>query len=137
MRRRANLACCWRLLKRPSMPGIVARQSICTVRQGFPQLESQPMGDVPRVVWQTAYALPFASSIRRWSAKAAIDPMLVAGLIRQESAFEPEAHSPANAYGLMQLEPSTAHRLARGEKSIIPNPVCSIRITMCASEPCT
>jgi soluble lytic murein transglycosylase len=35
------------------------------------------------------------------------------GLIRQESAFEPEAHSSANAFGLMQLLPTTARRLAK------------------------
>ena len=46
----------------------------------------------------------------------AMDPMLVAGLIRQESAFEPEAHSPANAFGLMQLLPTTARRLAKQAK---------------------
>jgi soluble lytic murein transglycosylase len=39
--------------------------------------------------------------------------MLTAGLIRQESAFEPEARSPANAVGLMQLLPSTARLLAK------------------------
>jgi soluble lytic murein transglycosylase len=87
--------------------------AIVTVRQIFPQLEAHPLLDVPRPVWLAAYALPFQSSIRKWSDHAAIDPMLVAGLIRQESAFEPEAHSPANAFGLMQLIPATARRLAK------------------------
>jgi soluble lytic murein transglycosylase len=39
--------------------------------------------------------------------------MLVAGLIRQESAFEPEARSGANALGLMQLLPKTGRRMAK------------------------
>jgi soluble lytic murein transglycosylase len=90
--------------------------AIVTVRQIFPQLEAHPLPEVPRPVWLAAYALPFQSSIRRWSEHAAIDPMLVAGLIRQESAFEPEAHSPANAFGLMQLLPTTARRLAKQAK---------------------
>jgi len=90
--------------------------AIITVRQIFPQLESQPFSDVPRDVWRVAYALPFEASIRRWSAKAGVDPMLVAGLIRQESAFEPEARSGKSAIGLMQLIAPTAHRLAKQEK---------------------
>jgi soluble lytic murein transglycosylase len=84
-----------------------------TVRQIYPQLESHRLLDVPRPVWLTAYALPFESSIRRWSVKSGLDPMLVAGLIHQESAFEPEARSGANALGLMQLLPQTARRLAK------------------------
>ena len=90
--------------------------AIVTVRQIFPQLESQPFSDVPRDVWRVAYALPYESSIRRWSAKAGVDPMLVAGLIRQESAFEPEARSGKAAIGLMQLIGPTARLLARQEK---------------------
>ena len=87
--------------------------AIVTVRQIYPQLEAHPFTDVPRPVWMAAYALPYESEIRRWSESAGIDPMLVAGLVRQESAFSPEAHSPANAFGLMQLLPSTARRLAK------------------------
>ncbi len=90
--------------------------AIVTVRQIYPQLESHSFADVPRPVWLAAYALPFESAIRRWSETAGIDPMLVAGLVRQESAFSPEAHSPANAFGLMQLLPPTARRLAKQAK---------------------
>jgi soluble lytic murein transglycosylase len=87
--------------------------AIVTLRQIYPQLESRRLLDVPRPVWLAAYALPFGSSIRRWSVRSGLDPMLVAGLIRQESAFEPEARSGANALGLMQLLPQTARRLAK------------------------
>jgi len=90
--------------------------AIVAVRQIYPQLESRTFADVPREVWLTAYALPFEPSIRRWSGKAGVDPMLVAGLIRQESAFDADAHSVANAFGLMQLLPKTARRLATQEK---------------------
>jgi soluble lytic murein transglycosylase len=90
--------------------------AIVTVRQIFPQLESQPFLDVPREVWTTAYAFPFDSSIRRWSSHFGLDPMLVAGLVHQESAFDPDARSGKNAIGLMQLLPGTARLLARGQK---------------------
>ena len=87
--------------------------AIGTVRQIYPQLESRPFAEVPREAWLAAYPLPFEGPIRQWSTHAGVDAMLTAGLIRQESAFEPEARSPANAVGLMQLLPSTARLLAK------------------------
>ena len=90
--------------------------AIVTVRQIYPQLDARPFDQVPRDVWMAAYPLPFGNSIRQWSAHAGIDPMLTAGLIRQESAFEPDAHSGANAFGLMQLLPKTARQMAKKSK---------------------
>ena len=90
--------------------------AIATVRQIYPQLEWRPFAQVPREVWLTAYAMPFESSIVAWSTTAGVDPMLTAGLIRQESAYDPEAHSHANAFGLMQLLPKTAKRFAKQAK---------------------
>ena len=58
----------------------------------------------------------FAGPIHQWSAHTGLDSSLTAGLIRQESAFDPDARSGANAYGLMQLLPKTAKRLARSAK---------------------
>jgi soluble lytic murein transglycosylase len=45
-----------------------------------------------------------------------LDPALVAGLIRQESSFNPRAISAANARGLMQVLPSVGEEVARGLK---------------------
>jgi soluble lytic murein transglycosylase len=90
--------------------------AIATVRQIYPQLEWRPFAQVPREVWLTAYAMPFESSIVARSTTAGVDPMLTAGLIRQESAYDPEAHSHANAFGLMQLLPKTAQRFAKQAK---------------------
>ena len=42
-----------------------------------------------------------------------INPNLVYSIIRQESAFDSRARSPADAFGLMQLLPETAERVAR------------------------
>jgi soluble lytic murein transglycosylase len=86
--------------------------AIVTIRQLYPQLEARPFDTVPDDVWRVAYAMPYGDSIRHWSAKAGLDPMLVAGLIRQESAFDPEAHSNKDAYGLMQLLPKTGRLMA-------------------------
>ena len=42
-----------------------------------------------------------------------IDPIFVLSLVRQESAFDPNARSSANARGLMQILPSTAKSIKR------------------------
>jgi soluble lytic murein transglycosylase len=44
-----------------------------------------------------------------------LDPYVVLALMRQESLFDPDAVSPAAAYGLMQLLVSTASRVAGQE----------------------
>ncbi|MBE9555977.1 MAG: lytic transglycosylase domain-containing protein [Proteobacteria bacterium] len=45
--------------------------------------------------------------------KLPLNPALLHALVRQESAFDPAAHSRAGARGLMQLMPATAKKVAR------------------------
>lgn len=85
-------------------------------RQIYPGLEGRQVGDVSPEIWKTAYPLPYEKELRAAAAHAGVDPMLVAGLIRQESAFDKNAVSHANAYGLMQILPKTARLLARHER---------------------
>lgn len=51
--------------------------------------------------------------VEQIAAKNEIDPDLLNGVIWVESRFQPRAHSPAGARGLMQLMPGTAAELAR------------------------
>jgi len=53
----------------------------------------------------------------------ALDPALVAGLIRQESNFDPSATSRAGARGLMQILPGTGSHIARRERYPLWDPV--------------
>jgi soluble lytic murein transglycosylase-like protein len=46
------------------------------------------------------------------SKQETVDPLLIISLIRQESAFNKEAHSSAGARGLMQVMPGTARSVA-------------------------
>ncbi len=59
------------------------------------------------------FPLPLQKSIRNWSQKRQLDPALTYAIIRRESAFMADAHSPAGALGLMQLMPTTARHIAR------------------------
>jgi soluble lytic murein transglycosylase len=69
--------------------------------------------DAPLSFWQMAFPIPYRASINQYSRAQGLDPFLVSALIRQESEFNPQAISPANAYGLMQVLPSTGRQLAR------------------------
>jgi soluble lytic murein transglycosylase len=82
------------------------------VRQAIPQLEARRIADIPNEAWRSAFPLPYELNLRSAAARNQLDPMLVAGLIRQESAFESKAMSHAGAIGLMQVEPLTASKVA-------------------------
>jgi len=86
---------------------------ITTMRQVFPQLEARRVPEIPNEAWRTAFPLPYETSLRSAAAGNNVDPMFVAGLVRQESAFESNAVSHQGAMGLMQVMPSTASKLAR------------------------
>ena len=86
---------------------------MAAIRQAFPQLEARRVKEIPNEAWRAAFPLPYESSLRSAAASNQIDPMLVAGLIRQESAFESSAMSRVGAVGLMQVMPKTASKLAR------------------------
>jgi soluble lytic murein transglycosylase-like protein len=51
---------------------------------------------------------PYGAEITAAAKKHGIDPALLAGLVKQESGFDPNAGSPAGARGLTQLMPATA-----------------------------
>ena len=63
--------------------------------------------------WQCLYPLGYWPLVSRFAKEQSVDPLLVAALIREESAYATAAVSSAGARGLMQVMPQTAERLAR------------------------
>ncbi len=61
------------------------------------------------------YPFPYREMVTREAEEAGIDPLFLASLIRQESAFAPAIRSRAGAVGLMQVMPETGRELARGQ----------------------
>ncbi|MGC1188619.1 MAG: transglycosylase SLT domain-containing protein [Candidatus Acidiferrales bacterium] len=78
------------------------------------QVDARRLVDTDLEAWRAAYPLPYREPLEAQSAANHVDPMLVAGLARQESAFDAEATSRTGAIGLMQIMPPTGRKLARG-----------------------
>jgi soluble lytic murein transglycosylase len=64
-------------------------------------------------LYQLRFPLHHDATIRREAARNALDPAWIAAEIRAESVFNPNARSPANAMGLMQVLPATGAGVAK------------------------
>jgi soluble lytic murein transglycosylase len=67
-----------------------------------------------KLPWQVAFPRPWDGIVDSESASVGIPSPLTWAIMREESAFNPDAHSVANALGLMQLVGGTARMVARG-----------------------
>ena len=65
-------------------------------------------GSLPTGASELPPGTPYGAEITAAAKKHGIDPALLAGLVKQESGFDPNAGSPAGARGLAQLMPATA-----------------------------
>ncbi len=82
------------------------RASIALLREAFPALGGPQQSTVPEEILRAYYPLDYADTILAAAKANGLPPYLVAGIIRQESAFDPRATSPVGARGLMQLMPA-------------------------------
>jgi len=83
------------------------------VRRAYPELATVQQDDVPAHFIRRYYPVKYEAKIRAEAKKRGLDPYLVMGLIRQESAFSPTARSVVGASGLMQIMPATGRELGR------------------------
>ena len=67
----------------------------------------------PAALFQLIYPLEYTDYISASSERHAVDPFLVAAVIETESNWDPDAISPKDAHGLMQLLPATAEDMVR------------------------
>jgi soluble lytic murein transglycosylase len=85
------------------------------MKRAVPFYTSAPIDSIPLTYWRILFPQPYWQQIKESAAANGVDPYMVAALIRQESEFNPNAISPKNAYGLMQLLPSVGKQMARQE----------------------
>ena len=86
------------------------------LKRSLPGYYSVELSALPHEYWEILFPRPYWDELLRQARANALDPYLVASLIRQESEFNPGALSRANAYGLMQLLPSVGRSEARAAR---------------------
>jgi soluble lytic murein transglycosylase-like protein len=89
------------------------RTGLILLRDAFPALAGPYQSSVPVEVLFAYYPLHYGDEIRTYARETGLPGYLIAGIIRQESAFDPRATSPVGARGLMQLMPGTARDVSR------------------------
>jgi len=68
---------------------------------------------LPRALVRSLYPAGFGQLASDAAHQHGADPLLLLALVRQESGFDPNAHSRAGALGLTQVLPSTARGIAQ------------------------
>lgn len=88
-------------------------EAIRALARSFPDYSQMEVEEMTPEQWDVFYPLSHWDAIKEEARARSLDHYTVAGLIRQESVFNPRAASHANAHGLMQLLPETARMVAR------------------------
>jgi soluble lytic murein transglycosylase len=83
-------------------------RALNVLKKSFPDYSQMKPEEMTREQWDVFYPLAYWDIIVQESRARNLDPFQVAGLIRQETVFNPRARSSARAYGLMQLLIPTA-----------------------------
>jgi len=86
------------------------------LKKSIPGYYSLDVNALPRPYWEALFPRAYWDDLRRFAQDNSLDPFLVASLIRQESEFNPQAISHANAWGLMQLLPVNGRAEAKEAK---------------------
>ena len=87
--------------------------ALLALAKSYPDYSQMFPEEMGQEEWDIFYPLTNWDQIKAWAKQRNLDHYQVAGLIRQESVFNPRAKSHANAYGLMQLLIPTARATAR------------------------
>src|SRR5690606_18080769 len=85
--------------------------SVEAIRLGYTLLQKRNGEWDPRLL-RVVFPFPYRKLVEAEAQRAGVDPMLLAGLIRQESTFRPKIRSWVGATGLTQIMPGTGQWLA-------------------------
>ena len=88
-------------------------QALNYLKRSYPDYSQMKPEEMRADEWDVFYPLAYWDIITQESRARSLDPYQVAGLIRQETVFNPRAVSSARAYGLMQLVVPTAITTAK------------------------
>lgn len=88
-------------------------QAFNILKRSYPDYSQMEIEEMSPEEWDIFYPLIHWDIIKTYAKVRNLDPYQVAGLIRQESVFNPRAKSGANAYGLMQLLVPTGRLTAK------------------------
>jgi soluble lytic murein transglycosylase len=88
------------------------RGAITAMRRAYPQFMADGGEQLPREILNVIFPVAHWDLIRRYADQRRLDPFLVAALVAQESTFQADIRSAANAWGLMQIVPATGRRYA-------------------------
>ena len=89
------------------------RAGINAMKRAYPQYLAAGGETLPPDILRVIFPVDFWPLLQQYSKQRNLDPFVVAALVAQESNFDPVVVSHANAYGLMQILPSTGRQYAR------------------------
>ncbi len=88
------------------------RPAITLMRRAYPQFIAAGGDALPRRLLEVIFPIRHWDLLQRYGAQHDLDPYLLAAQVAQESTFQADVRSAANAYGLMQILPATGRRYA-------------------------
>lgn len=89
------------------------RAGINAMKRAYPQYLAAGGETLPQDILRIIFPVDYWPLLQKYSKQRGLDPFVVAALVAQESNFDPAVRSHANAYGLMQILPSTGRQYAR------------------------
>lgn len=110
------------------------RRGINAMKRAYPQYLAAGGEELPADLLGVLFPLDYWPLIKKYSEAGGLDPYVIAALMAQESTFDHDIRSAANAYGLMQVIPGTGRRYARTlgirrfSTATLTNPEANVRI---------
>jgi len=112
------------------------RPAITAMRRAYPEFMAAGGEALPVEILRVIFPIDYGDLIASEARDRRLDPFLMTALVAQESTFQADVRSAANAWGLMQILPATGQRIApdagirRFNASMLTDPTTNVRIGM-------